>query len=252
MNRLVPLLLAVSLAPSMVAEARTSPRLDSLKRQWLEKRASYKRYSWQKPSGVRPKLSKPEARVLSRIARMKHVSVLGNRVTGANDAYYEAARTGRKLPRARMVSLELDGNGRPFSRVQRGGFTRITVPFGDKGELAHILQFQPSVVTSKRLKRAGVYPGAKVSLRTIGSGSAARQSIRVMAPGGLQPVGLHEGYTTMPQRMSPTERKLAPAVGAFLKQQAAATGLTTTEVHRAMGRVLSKSTGFPELLAADR
>jgi len=244
------------------AAAAPSPvdagRLDHVRNQWIGIRADYRRYPWQKKAAVKvkPKLSEPEFRQLRRIARMPHLSVWGDRIVGANDTYYQSARLGRPLPGSRMVSLELNRNGQPVSRTVRGGVTKVRKPWFDgrfDGRIAEVTEFQAprdKPVTAPRLVKAGVYPGARVSIRRIGRGFNAPAGISITPPGRIGPVGYDDdGYTLLPPRLTPTEKKLAPALGGFLEKNAAALGLTPTSVHRAAAGALRKSIGFPEMLA---
>jgi hypothetical protein len=229
-------------------------RLQRVRQQWIGIRAAWRRYPWQKAaSRVNPKLSAPELRQLGRIARMPHISVSDDRIVGANDAYYQSARVGRPLPGSRMVSLELNRNGLPCSRTVRGGVTKLRQPWGD-GQIAEVIQFQAPrdrPVTAPRLIRAGVYPGARVSIRRIGRGFDAPAGIAITSPGRVGPVGADpDGYTLLAPRLTPAERKLAPLLGAFLEQNAARLGLTPTSAHRAAAGALRKSIGFPEMLSA--
>jgi hypothetical protein len=246
-------------APSALAAgpktATTTTKTERVREQWVAIRAAYRRYPWQRSTGtvVKPKLSAPELRQLRRIAKMPRISVWGDRIVGANDAYYESARRGVPLPASRMVSLELKADGKPFSRTVRGGVTKLREPWGDSGKIAEVIQFvapRDKPVTSSRLIKAGVYRGAKVSIRRIGSGFNASMGISITPPGRVGPVGADlDSYTLLPPRLTPNEQKLAPLLGAFIKENAARLGLTPTAAHHAAAAALRKSIGFPGMLA---
>jgi hypothetical protein len=181
---------------------RAGPRakLETVCREWLGIRARHGVIPSQPTVRVRPKLGDPELRQLARIARMPIVSLVSDSVIGANAAYYESLRIGEPLPGSRMVSLEMPRGGMVSSTTRRGGVTIVRRPWGD-GRVVKEIQFQAPRdrdVTSRGLRRAGVFPGAHVSIRKLpGSPSA----ITIAPPGRIQPIAWDpDGYTLMPTR----------------------------------------------------
>ncbi len=187
--------LAVAVVPSL-ASAQPAGKLERLKQQWVELRA--KALPSQPGVTLRPRLSAAELRQLRRIARMPHVSVVGDHVVGANEAYYQAARSGEPRADARMLSLDVLAGGLPGATTQRGSVTLTQRPWFDGG-VARELEFRaPEKITSRRLRDAGVYPRAQVSVRKLPGGSAG---IAIAPPGRIQPIGWDaDGYEMLPKR----------------------------------------------------